>query len=171
MRELELWSSDGKFGLRVGAAQTSALLNACAAAGANETGGVLVGFYSERHYCAIVTLVSGAAADSRSGRTWFHRGTGGVQDLLDRFWRRRTGFYLGEWHFHPHAAPVPSHLDHRSMEGIARSPLYNCPEPVLLILGGDPRGLWSVSAVVFQRDAEPIELIEDRDALKVRFAD
>jgi integrative and conjugative element protein (TIGR02256 family) len=158
LRELELWSQNGRFGLRMGATQTNALLDACASAGSHETGGLLIGTYSERHECAIVTLVSGPAPDSRSGPTWFHRGTRGVQHLLDRYWRRRTGFYLGEWHFHPHAAPMPSSVDHRSMGRIARSPLYNCPEPVLLILGGDPRGTWSVSALVCPRDADPIPL-------------
>lgn len=158
MRELEFWSGDRRFGLRLGADQTAKILDECASAGGNETGGLLIGTYSESHNCAVVTLVCGPAPDSRAGPTWFHRGTRGVQRLLDRYWQRRAGFYLGEWHFHPFAAPIPSGTDYRSIRRIAHSELYNCPEPILLIVGGDPRGAWTASAAVFPRDREPVTL-------------
>jgi integrative and conjugative element protein (TIGR02256 family) len=158
MHELEFWSKDRKYGLRLGVAQTSALREACAAAGPNETGGLLIGTYNEILDCAVVTRVCRPAPDSRAGFTWFYRGTRGVQILLDSYWRRRAGFYLGEWHFHPHAAPSPSDVDNGSMRGISQSLLYNCPEPVLLIVGGNPKGAWSAAAFVFPREANPVSL-------------
>lgn len=158
MRDLEFWSRDGRFGLRVGSARTRAILVACRVAGTDETGGVLIGTYSAEHDCATVTRVCGPAPDSRFGPTWFHRGVHGVQQILDRYWRRGAGFYLGEWHFHPYAEPVPSGIDHGSMRGIARSSPYNCPEPVLLIIGGDPRGAWNAAAFVFLRGSRPVRL-------------
>lgn len=72
--------------------------------------------------------------------------------------RLQAGFYVGEWHFHPNAAPTPSDTDHRSMRGIATSTRYNCPEPVLVIVGGNPRREWTASAQVFPRGGGPVRL-------------
>jgi len=56
------------------------------------------------------------------------------------------------------AAPTPSAVDHREMRDIAASAANNCPEPVLLIIGGHPPGPWSASAHVFRRAGEVVEL-------------
>ena len=155
---LEFWSADGKFGLQIAAAQTRTIITACKAAGRNETGGVLIGTYSADHDCAIVKRVCGPPPDSQFGPTWFFRGVRGVQQVVDQYWRRRTGYYLGEWHFHTFARPELSDLDRRSIRGIAASVLYNCPEPILLLIGGDPAGEWNASAWAFRRGNSPVPL-------------
>lgn len=136
----------------------SRLLRECERAKSRETGGILIGVYSDTRDRAIVERVTGPTRDSQSGPNWFYRGVMGLQRLLDQLWSRGDGYYLGEWHFHPQAAPDPSGIDHRSMRGISRSDLYNCPEPVLLIIGGDPRGVWRASALVFPRNGEVVAL-------------
>lgn len=129
-------SDDGRFAIRLGPAVVEQLSRMCLAAGSNETGGILVGCYSRNLAVAEVTAVSGPPTDSRAGRTWFERGVRGVGDWLVRLWRQKR-YYLGEWHFHPSAAPDPSGTDVEQMRKIASSDGYQCPEPLLVIVGGD----------------------------------
>jgi hypothetical protein len=39
----------------------------------------------------------------------------------------------------------------------AKDPAYNCPEPVMLLVGGDPDSKWNVRAFVFPK-GEMIEM-------------
>lgn len=158
MSDLELWSADGMFGVRIPKRILLRLLQMCEVAGSLETGGILIGRYSRAHDCALVTDVSRAPKDSSSGRTWFARGVRGLQVWLDRLWHTIRHYYIGEWHFHPGGSPDPSEDDSRQMHGIARSVLYHCPEPVLLILGGEPKAAWRVGAHVYQQAGGSIEL-------------
>jgi len=128
-------SSDSRFGLNINARCISDILACVQKAGKKETGGILIGSYNQQRNIAIVSKVTGPASDSKSGHAWFIRGTKGLQKILDTYWQ--TGqYYLGEWHFHPNAAPDPSFCDSTQMIQIATSRQYNCPEPLLLIIGG-----------------------------------
>lgn len=161
MRELLFRSADKRFGVQLDAGQVQRLLDWCADAGAIETGGILVGRYTARHDCALVTDVLSAPHDSRRGPTWFQRGIVGLQAVLDRVWGQRRDFYVGEWHFHPFASPTPSPTDHTQMAAIAASASWKCPEPVLLIVGGNPRGSWSASAMVTTKSGERASLLQE----------
>ena len=134
------------------------MLDICRRAFPSETGGILIGVYNESLNCAMVGNATGPGRDARAGRTWFERGVAGLQELLRTHWQQRSGYYLGEWHFHPDAAPVPSPTDERSMRQFASSAQYRCPEPVLLIIGGDPQQTWTVSAAVYPRLAKTVRL-------------
>lgn len=101
-----------------------------------ETGGILIGQYSPDQSTAIVNHITGPPKDSKAGPTWFVRGINGLEALLKKFWTKNE-YYLGEWHYHPNASASPSMQDIRQMKEISRSPHYQCPEPVLLIIGGD----------------------------------
>ncbi len=155
---LEFWSDDHRFGLRIFNREVSELLRICADSGSMEAGGILVGFYTARHDCAVVRAISGPPSDSQRGRTWFHRGVHGLQEWLDRYWYVSRHYYLGEWHFHSHGSPLPSQSDVWQLKCIANSALYKCPEPVLLITGGDPLVGWTAGAYVFPRGEKPIQL-------------
>lgn len=155
---LEFSSRDARFRIQVPSRVVARLLRLCWCSGHVETGGILAGTYSAALDCACVSRISGAPRDSSSGPTWFERGTSGLQAWLDHHWASRRERYLGEWHFHPGAAPVPSPTDRHQLHTIARTPSYACPEPVLLILGGDPAGRWEVSAHVFPRGREAVAL-------------
>lgn len=157
---IKMASSDGRFGLRITVPVVRAILNHCANAGSDETGGILLGRYAPERETVIVSRVTGPTKDSAAGPTWYHRGVRGLQKLLDDLWHRREAYYVGEWHFHPYVPPDPSPVDSRTMRSIARSADYNCPEPVLLIIGGDPRGLWWANSLVYSRQGTEIPLHE-----------
>jgi integrative and conjugative element protein (TIGR02256 family) len=159
---LELRSRDRRFGLVLSAHQEQLLQERSAKSWPNETGGILVGCYTEQLDTAVVTRLPMAPADSISSRARFIRGLRGLQKLLTRLWDQSPEvreYYLGEWHCHPGQAPVPSPQDEAQMKAIAEDPKYRCPEPVLLIVGGSPSTGWSIAARVYPRGAEPLPLL------------
>jgi integrative and conjugative element protein (TIGR02256 family) len=150
-------SADGRFGLDVGEKEFSKILKDCQGSDGHETGGILVGKYTKNHDCALTTVITTAPNDSSKKRTTFFRGSEGLSDILGDLWTKKKEYYLGEWHFHPFAVPTPSGIDINQMREIARTTSYKCPEPVMLILGGDPVGEYVVRVFVFP-DGEMIEL-------------
>lgn len=160
MVDKEFWSDNRQFGVRCAEEVLQLMLRTCRQSYPHETGGVLVGFYAEPLDCALVTAASSAPSDSQTGGTWFHRGTYGLQSWLNNLWKRKRNFYLGEWHFHPFAPAVPSQTDIKQMQSIANTPLYHCPEPILIIIGGEPPTEWTVGTYVFPRGRSPLELAE-----------
>ncbi|WP_341531831.1 Mov34/MPN/PAD-1 family protein (plasmid) [Nostoc sp. UHCC 0302] len=160
MSDLEFWSEDKRFALKIHNREISQLLKVCVRAGVQETGGILVGFYTELHNCAVITSISDAPSDSHSGHNWFYRGTHDLQQWLNRLWMRdKKQYYLGEWHFHPFSNSNPSEIDISQMQKIGESSSYQCPEPLLLIIGGDPNNQWNMKAYIFPRNYPQIELI------------
>jgi hypothetical protein len=77
------------------------------------------------------------------------RTVGKLQAWLDSLWRRKADYYVGEWHYHPGASASPSGVDVAQMRAIARDEKYACPEPLLIILGGDPRAEHWLSATIY----------------------
>jgi integrative and conjugative element protein (TIGR02256 family) len=143
------------------------LFSACRASYPLETGGVLIGRYNRSRDLAQILSVTQPPRDSRRGRTWFERGTAGLARALERLWSRPGTsrlYYLGEWHSHPDAAPTPSRTDCRQMEEIANQESYRCPEPVLLIVGGNSEVGWRIAVWVFPRGQPPVELLPDLPA-------
>ena len=155
---MEFWSSDRRFGLQISQGEFSKILNDCRASQGHETGGILVGHYTEAHDCARITVVTTAPIDSKKSRMSFMRGVHGLKNILDDLWHKKKEYYLGEWHFHPFAAPSPSGTDIAQMNEIARTSSYECPEPVMLLLGGDPVNDWNVRAFVFPKGKQMIEM-------------
>jgi integrative and conjugative element protein (TIGR02256 family) len=153
-----LRTPDRRFGVTLDHEALGELLRHCMGANGRETGGILIGVYTENFDMALVRKVTGPSPDSQAGRTWFRRGVQGLQELLLDRWRTQKDYYLGEWHFHPGALPRPSGDDGVQMRSIAQSPPYRCPEPVLVILGGDPAGNWTISAHVYPRGADGVEM-------------
>jgi integrative and conjugative element protein (TIGR02256 family) len=160
--DLVFRTRDRRFGLALPEKRLGEILAFCRKEGWNETGGLLIGRYSDQRDLAIVSHVTGPARDSASGRAWFHRGVEGLQDLLFRHWRQQE-YYLGEWHSHPGAAPVPSGTDAAQMKLFARAADYHCPEPVLLIVGGDLRSEWTLYARVYLREGAPQDMEQDME--------
>jgi integrative and conjugative element protein (TIGR02256 family) len=103
----------------------------------NETGGMLVG-HSRADGAFVITEVLPAPPDSKATRTTFQRGRVGVDNQLARCWVRGDR-YIGEWHLHPSAAPRPSSTDKRTLKAIADDANYDCPAPLLLVVGGGGR--------------------------------
>lgn len=117
-----------------------------------ETGGILIGQYSTNHDLAIVTDISGPPKDSSRAYTTFSRGIKGLQKWLNQIWKSRHHYYLGEWHYHPHASPAASSQDVKQLKEHSENKTLMCPEPIMVIVGGDPHGLWTVGAYVFPKN-------------------
>jgi integrative and conjugative element protein (TIGR02256 family) len=159
IKDVTFSSAGAPYTVTLSAPSIQQIVAECSKAGANETGGILIGHYSEDGKTAFVFEATARPDDSVAGRTTFQRGTKGLRTILHSRWK--TGqYYVGEWHFHPGGAPEPSSDDFESMKSIAANPNYQCPEPVMIILGGDPSGSYSLSASVFPIGDSPVRLRE-----------
>ena len=155
---LERWSADRRFGVRLEDDVLETLRDECARSGHLETGGVLLGRYSSRQDCAVVTEVVPEPPDSSRGRTWFHRGVRGLRALFVARWRARRDVYLGEWHFHPGVNPEPSGRDQEQIRVLAAAASVGCAAPVLLVAGLMPNLV--IDAWVAPRRAPVVHLSE-----------
>lgn len=144
-------TADRKYGVIVNEKGIKKILSLCDESSDIETGGILVGHYDKNHTWAVVTDISGPPDDSMRGHRSFDRGVGGLQDWLNHLWSSKRHYYLGEWHYHPFASAKASCTDIRQLKRHSRNTLLACPEPVMLIIGGDPRGRWEAKAYVYPR--------------------
>lgn len=167
-RDTEFWSEGEAFGLKLDLETLRSILEACHQSASKETGGILVGRYSEDLNCALVTEHSGRPVDSRSGRTWFSRGTAGLQKWLNALWSRsERRYYLGEWHYHPGGPSEPSDTDRNQMKCIAQDTSHKCPEPVLLIVGGTAKNPSDLRVFVFMESCDcPLELFRCQNVME-----
>ncbi|WP_318369877.1 Mov34/MPN/PAD-1 family protein [Enterobacter sp.] len=149
-----------EYTVNISSSSLQQVIEECIKAGMNETGGILIGSYSEDGSTAFIVEATARPADSIARRTTFQRGVKGLKHLLGSRWE--TGkYYVGEWHFHPAGSSDPSNDDFISMKNISSNPNYQCPEPVMIILGGNPLGAYSLSASVFPRGKSPIRLAQE----------
>lgn len=152
---------DGTFAMELQALARSTLNRQCQEAGSSETGGILIGRYSDDLSLAIVIEATPPPLDSRRGSTWFVRGVSGLRDMLGKRWRsKERTYYVGEWHFHPASRIAPSQEDFSQMVQIAQAEEYDCKEPLLIILGADEsHGTHSLRAFVCPVGGSPLELL------------
>ncbi len=148
-RTLRFRTPDMRFGLIVDATITGKILMLCRESGRVETGGILVGYYTEKHDWAIVTDVSGPPVDSKRGYVFFNRGVQGLQKWLNQIWWWKRQYYIGEWHYHPFNRPKASPEDTHQLQEHSVNVRLVCPEPLMLIIGGNPNGAWEAGAYVF----------------------
>ena len=64
-------------------------------------------------------------------------------------------YYLGEWHYHPNTSSLPSGIDNNQMIKLFRDKKLNCPEPILIIIGGY-KDNWSINARLYVNSQEII---------------
>lgn len=138
-----------------------AMLDLCVSAGRLETGGILLGRYSSYGDRVAVSRIVGPPPDSKHHYFGFVRGVHGLAAKLRAAWSQGE-YYVGEWHFHPHASPTPSGRDRSQILAFSQDPDYHCPHPVLIVVGGVPPTDWSasVSVVINQR---VISLVADAE--------
>ena len=151
-KQYEFWMEGRHIGVSISGFVMKKLLSECKKSNQYETGGVLWGKYNDVRTVAQVTELSGPPQDSCHGGFSFKRGIAGLQKIVDTLWNAPVRrYYLGEWHFHPLASPEPSSVDIAQMQKHAADRRLQCPEPILIVLGGDPRREWTVSVSVFTR--------------------
>lgn len=119
-----------------------------------ETGGVLIGYYSDDHTTAIVTEVTPPPRDSEHGFDTFVRGVDGLSDIfVDRWNSVPRTFYLGEWHSHPKAVG-PSFRDILQMKECVSE---RCKVPIMVLHRPD-----KIQCFVF-RDSRLVEIERKSD--------
>lgn len=78
-----------------------------------EAGGTLIGRYISGTDDIVVDEITAPLPSDEQTRQTFRRTQASHQQRIERAWKEsgNTQTYLGEWHTHPEAAPVPSELD------------------------------------------------------------
>lgn len=131
----------------------------------NETGGILAGKrFSDGH--GLIVNAQDPPPDSIQEPDRFLRGTEKVEEWL-RNARERIGInYFGEWHSHPSGSLHISRDDREAMNEIASSEEYDCPHPLLFIVGEDDTGDYDIHAYLFHRQGtyEELQLVSPPDS-------
>lgn len=136
--EMNFVSDNGFFAFCLPNHLYKSIKDECTKSGNCETGGILLGHYSVDQKKAIVTYVSGPTLDSKRFSSKFFRGIIGLQRLMDNAWRKGD-YYIGEWHYHPNSSSLPSNTDISQMIKLSKDKKLKCPEPILLIIGGNEK--------------------------------
>ena len=142
------WSSATPYRVELDDATHSFLLSTSEDAGNIETGGILIGTYSDDGLLARICRAVGPPKGSEATPNRFVRSESGLAGILKQHWDEHE-YYLGEWHSHPMGAGVPSHQDKRQMLTISTDAAYCCPKPILVVVGGSiPRqiNVWVLDA-------------------------
>ena len=116
----------------------------------NETGGIIIGQYSEDCLTANISEITSPTIDTVKRRFSLKRGINGLKEKLDALWENNN-YYLGEWHYHPNASATPSKTDINQMIALSKYEKLNCPEPILIIIGGNKTN-WTKCAYVIIKD-------------------
>ena len=146
-------SNNNKFSVAI----TDTILNnihqECVKSKNKETGGILIGKYSEDRNTAIINKITGPPNGSKQGKRTFKRAPANLNKLICGKWD--LGYrYVGEWHFHPNSSPNPSIVDNLQMNKFANDKKLNCSEPILLIIGGNQNNGWEISVHVYTKDSK-----------------
>ncbi len=123
------------------------MLNLCENSFPNETGGILIGKYSIDNSSALIKKITPAPKDSEHKRFSFVRGVAGLESILNKEWKKGR-YYLGEWHYHPSASSYPSQKDKNQMLKISQDIDIKCPEPILIIIGGNKEN-WTINVSMY----------------------
>lgn len=154
-RTIYFRSDCGRYGVSFDHGLLDKMLHECRKAGHNETGGIIWGKYNDNWDDASITGFSPPPSDSKMGRFSFKRGIAGLQTRIQSLWKKKEReYYLGEWHFHPFSSSLASSTDRQQMFAHAQDLKLQCPEPIMIIIGGDPSRAWSVNIAVYTRKGE-----------------
>lgn len=146
-------SADDKFSVAITDIILSNIHQECKKAENKETGGILIGKYSEDRNTAIISKITGPPTGSKLGRCTFKRAPANLNKIPQGY------RYVGEWHFHPSSSPNPSLVDNIQMNKFANDKKLNCSEPILLVIGGNQEKGWELSVHVYTKDSK-ISLVE-----------
>ena len=119
------------------------MLHYCSISNPYETGGIIIGCYTTDQTIAKVLHATPPPPSSKQLRHSFCRSNKGLVSILDNMWKDGS-YYLGEWHYHPNFSPEPSRTDFNQMITLANDYKLHCPEPILIIIGGNSIN-WEIS--------------------------
>ncbi len=140
-------SEDNNYKIIICASTYDKIISECEKYMSLETGGILIGNYSKDNIIAYIKD-SYSPNDSKHFKSRFFRGTAGINKILDKKWREGE-YYLGEWHYHPNSSSDSSRIDDTQMITFSNNKKLNCPQPILLIIGGNLSN-WSLNAYIYK---------------------
>ena len=111
-----------------------------------ETGGVLLGYWTDGHSAVVVKDAIHAGPEAVHRDLMFLPDTDYQEREIARRYELsgRVHTYLGDWHAHPGGGSSLSRLDLRTLRTIANSPEARASFPLMVVAyGGDP---WRLSA-------------------------
>jgi integrative and conjugative element protein (TIGR02256 family) len=129
-----------------------------------ETGGILIGKYSADQSTANILQATLPTKKYKPSRCTFHRHTNGLKKILDESWEKGQ-YYLGEWHYHPNFSATPSSIDLKQMRTLAENEELKCPEPILIIIGGNKTD-WKIELCIL-KDGQKIGLDMQRNTFEL----
>ena len=151
---------DGACHVRFGEHVVEAVFAECISAGQMETGGVLIGRYSDDNRLAVVVEATDPPSGSSATAVSFERSATGLAESLTEYWNKGL-HYVGEWHYHPTGRPQPSMRDRKQMIQISDDPAYDCPVPILVVVG-EARSEKAIQVWVTY-EGQPVRLLEQAD--------
>lgn len=113
-----------------------------------ESGGILLGRIFENQRQFFVDEITQPMPSDRATKTSFYRSKAHHRIAVER-WRQSKGYclYLGLWHTHPQAIPVPSLEDKKDWELAITSGQSSGEVMLFLIVGNQTCRLWMGSKV------------------------
>ena len=116
-----------------------------------ETGGVLLGYWSQTEDDVVIHHAVGPGPNATHKRLRFHPDSQFHEAEIARIYemsgRRHT--YLGDWHTHPRGGLRLSVRDLRTLSRIARTREARVSVPIMIILAGDEKE-WKIAVWRFQ---------------------
>ncbi|QXE85558.1 Mov34/MPN/PAD-1 family protein [Geomonas nitrogeniifigens] len=105
--------------------------------GPQETGGLLVGYFSGDDKDVVITGITGPGPKAQHGRHSFCPDYASDRVEMERIFEKSDGlaWYLGDWHTHPTGHAYLSFLDRKALKSIAKFEGNFVPRPIMLILG------------------------------------
>lgn len=156
------WKSKcSRYTVIISASCVESMLTTARNAYPKEIGTSLIGFYSDDGFDAFICELAPLPPDSKGLRGLFIRGVKGMSAFFKRLRNQYDGkrYYVGEWHSHPNGLPYPSEsLDSCTMSAISLDKRTNCPECILLIVGGDVFNSPQLGVYVYSRTKGRIDL-------------
>jgi integrative and conjugative element protein (TIGR02256 family) len=111
---------------------------------ASEAGGVLLGRFIINSDDIVIDEVTIPHKGDRRGRFSFVRNAVSHQKVIEKKWVQSCGTcnYLGEWHTHPEAVPLPSSRDINDWKRILREAKFYSESLFFVIVGTELVSVW-----------------------------
>lgn len=153
-------SDDGRYSVKIRNVVLRRMRDLAVKHAPNEVGTALVGSYSDDGHSATVHDLAPLTTDSKGSRFSFVRGVHHLPAFFSAVYRKSKGrrHYVGEWHSHPNGSAASSQTDDHNQTAIANDHDTDCPEAILVILGGDNRSFPDIAAFVYSRTAGRVAL-------------
>jgi len=105
-----------------------------------ETGGALVGYWSDANTAVVTQLVGPGPASEHRRYSYQHDHEWEAAQIADHYHQsERSHVYIGDWHTHPDASTGElSGTDRRAIRRVIDYPKARLVHPLMMILFGDP---------------------------------